>query len=75
MYTSDVLHILLHVYIYRQVGVLINSPNKVFNDIMVLASPSLPVDPEDINSKNIRPISFKFYMWVPSEIPPEVLCS
>ena len=41
-------------------------PNEVFGDIMVLASPP-PVDPDDVNtlnSKNIQPISFKFYMWV-----------
>ena len=47
---------------------VINSPNEVFGDIMVLASPLRPpVDPDDVNtlnSKNIPPISFKFYMWV-----------
>ena len=43
------------------------SPNEVFGDIMVLASPRPPVDPDDVNtpnSKNIQPISFKFDMWV-----------
>ena len=47
------------------------SQNKVFGDIMVLASPPRPprppVDPNDVNtlnSKNIQPISFKFYMRV-----------
>ena len=47
------------------------SPNEVFSDIMVLASPPPrpppPVDPDDVNtlnSINIQPISFKFYMWV-----------
>ena len=49
---------------------LIISPNEVFGDIMVLASPPRPpppVDPDDVNtrnSKNIQPISFKFDMWV-----------
>ena len=42
---------------------------SVFGDIMVLASPPRPppVDPDDVNtlnSKNIQPISFKFYIWV-----------
>ena len=43
------------------------SPNEVFGDIMVLASPPPPVDPDDVNtlnSKHIQPISFKFYMRV-----------
>ena len=48
---------------------VIISPNEVFGDIMVLASPPHlpPVDPDDVNTqtrKNIQPISFKFYMWV-----------
>ena len=49
---------------------IIISPNEVFGDIMVLASPPRPlqppVDPDDVNtnSKNIQPISFKFYIWV-----------
>ena len=37
-----------------------------FGDIMVLALPP-PVDPDDVNtlnSKNIQPIAFKFYLWV-----------
>ena len=44
---------------------IIISPNEVFGDIMVLASP--PVDPDDVNalnSKNIQWISFKVYMRV-----------
>ena len=55
---------------------IIISPYKVFGDIMVLASPPRPprlypprppVDPDDVNtlnSTNIHPISFKFYMRV-----------
>ena len=45
---------------------VIISPNKVFGDIMVLASRP-PVDPDDVNTlntTNIQPISFKFYMRV-----------
>ena len=41
------------------------SPNEVFGDIMVLASPPLQRTPrrrEHSNSKNIQPISFKLYM-------------
>ena len=54
---------------YELSGTFIISPNEVFGDIMVLASPPRPppVDPDDVNtlnSKNIQPISFKFYMWV-----------
>ena len=55
---------------------IIISPNEVFGDIMVLAS-RLPVDPDDVNtrnSKNIQPISFKFYVRVDTPPPPEVLC-
>ena len=49
--------------------VIIISPNEVLGDIMVLASPRPrpPVDPDDVNtlnSTNIQPISFKFYMRV-----------
>ena len=49
------------------------SPNEVFGDIMVVAlpprapRPRLFVDSDDVNtrnSKNIQPISFKFYIWV-----------
>ena len=43
---------------------LLISPNEVFGDIMVLASPP-PVDPDDVNtlnSENIQPISFNF-IW------------
>ena len=43
------------------------SPNEVIGDIMVLASTRPPVDPDNVNtpnSKNIQPISLKFYMWV-----------
>ena len=46
---------------------LIISPNEVFGDIMVLASPSPPcppVDPDDVNALNIQWISFKVYMRV-----------
>ena len=47
---------------------IIISPYEVFDDIMVLASPPRPpVDPDDmntLNSTNIQPISFKFYMRV-----------
>ena len=46
------------------------SPHEVSGDIMVLASRP-PVDPDDVNtlnSKNIRPISFKFYMWVDTHL-------
>ena len=48
---------------------VIISPNEVFGDIMVLASPPpcLPVDPDDVNaldSKNIIWFSFKVYMRV-----------
>ena len=52
---------------------IIISPNEVFGDIMVLASPLPPprpppsVDPDDVNTlslKNIQPISFKFYVRV-----------
>ena len=50
---------------------LIISPNEVFGDIMVLASPPRPPPPprpprrrEHSNSKSIQPISFKFYMRV-----------
>ena len=43
---------------------LIISPNEVFGDIMVLASLLPPVDPDDINSKNIQRFSFKFYMRI-----------
>ena len=49
-------------------AVVIISPNEVFGDIMVLASPPRPpVDPDDVNtlnSTNIQPISFQFYMRV-----------
>ena len=49
--------------------ILIISPNKVFGDIMVLASPPPrpPVDPDDVNtlnSQNIQWISFKVYIRV-----------
>ena len=52
-----------------ELGLVIISPNEVFGDIMVLASPPRPppVDPDDVNTltQNIfKPISFKFYMWV-----------
>ena len=30
---------------------LIISPNEVFGDIMVLASPPTPVDPDDVNAR------------------------
>ena len=44
---------------------LIISPNEVFGDIMVLASPPRPPRRrEHSNSKSIQPISFKFYMRV-----------
>ena len=47
---------------------IIISPNEVFGDIMVLASPpSRPRPPrrrEHSNSKNIRSISFKLYLHV-----------
>ena len=47
---------------------LIISPNEVFGDIMVLASPPPRPRPprrrEHSNSKSIQPISFKFYMRV-----------
>ena len=53
---------------------VIISPNEVFGDIMVLASPPPPPPPpprprpprrrEHSNSKSIQPISFKFYMRV-----------
>ena len=55
---------------------MIISPNEVFGDIMVLASPPPPPPPpprprprpprrrEHSNSKSIQPISFKFYMRV-----------
>ena len=45
---------------------IIISPNEVFGDIMVLASPP-PVDPDDVkpfNSQNIQRISFKFNVHV-----------
>ena len=57
--------------------IIIISPNEVFGDIMVLASPPRPrpprppVDPDDVNtpnSTNIQPISFKFYMRVDSPL-------
>ena len=44
---------------------IVISPNEVFGDIMVLASPRPcppPIDPDDVNtlnSKNIKPTSFK----------------
>ena len=48
------------------------SPNEVFGDIMVLASPSCPpLDPDDVNNltrTNIQSISFKLYMWVDSSL-------
>ena len=44
-------------------SLLIISPNEVFGDIMVLASPRPPVDPDDVNTVT-QPISFKFYMRV-----------
>ena len=50
---------------------IIISPNKVLGDIMVLASPLPPVDPDDMNpitQKKIQPISFKFYMWVDTPV-------
>ena len=53
----------LHVVNYMPI---IISPNKVFGDIMVLASPP-PRPPrrrEHSNSKSIQPISFKFDMRV-----------
>ena len=54
------------------ISMVIISPNEVFGDIMVLASPPRPpqrppVDPDErehSNSTNIQPISFKFYMRV-----------
>ena len=54
---------------FAQSWTVIISPNEVFGDIMVLASPPPrpPVDPDDVNalnSKNIQRISFKFYMRV-----------
>ena len=49
---------------------IIISPNEVFGDIMVLASPpSQPrplVNPDDVNALSIQRISFKFYMIVNS---------
>ena len=46
----------------KNIGLII-SPNEVFGDIMVLAlPPRLPRRREHSNSKNIQPISFKFYM-------------
>ena len=47
---------------------IIISPNEVFGDIMVLASPPPrppPVDPDDVNAltrTNIQWIPFNFYM-------------
>ena len=58
-----------------QAVIIIISPNEVFGDIMVLASPPRPaVDPDDVNtnSKNIQPISFK--ILYEGRYPPEVLC-
>ena len=64
-------YLILLFQIWRPVtcSVIIISPNKVFGDIMVLASPPRPpppVDPDDVNTltQNIQPISFKFYIWV-----------
>ena len=48
-------------------GTIIISPNEVFGDIMVLASPPRPPRHrrhEHSNPKNIQHISFKFYMRV-----------
>ena len=42
---------------------LIISPNEVFGDIMVLASPP-PVDPDDVNALRRKILSFKCYMRV-----------
>ena len=42
-------------------------PNEVFGDIMVLALPLPPVDPDNVitlSSKDMQQISFKFYMSV-----------
>ena len=58
---------------FRSIRNFIISPNEVFGDIMVLASPPPPPPPrpprpprrrEHSNSKSIHPISFKFYMRV-----------
>ena len=50
---------------------MIISPNEVFRDIMVLASPPPPLPPrrrKHSNSKSIQLISFKFYMRVDTPV-------
>ena len=55
---------------------LIISPNEVFGDIMVLASPlpprPPPVDPDDVNTLTRK--IFNFQILYVGRYPPEVLC-
>ena len=44
---------------------LIISPNEVFGDIMVLATPRPPVDPDDVNTLNSKNVWHLFQiLWV-----------
>ena len=67
MFSSSLLQIKISVQLRLESFII--SPNEVFGDIMVLAlpPPRPPIDPDDANtldSINIQPISFKFYMRV-----------
>ena len=63
---------LVKIFCCGELCYVIISPHKVFGDIIILTSPPLTVDPNNVdtlNSKNIQRISFKFYIWVYSRTP------
>ena len=56
---------------------IIISPNEVFGDIMVLASPPRPhppVDPDDVNTQFDKYSTYLFQMLYEGRYPPKVLC-